>query len=102
MEKKDIQAIRETMERDLESFMRSAKTLVKEACGEDEEKGCREWAQEQMDSLRRQYQELGERVRPGLDRTNSLIKEHPYWTAGALTGAGLAAISFLIVTKKKQ
>jgi ElaB/YqjD/DUF883 family membrane-anchored ribosome-binding protein len=111
MERDELQNMREMMERDLQNFTRNAKNLIKTACGE-EDKGCKEWAHDQLEYLRRQYQDFGQKIRPGMDRTQmaikdsvdrtqTMIKEHPYWTAGALAGAGLAAISFLIATKKK-
>jgi ElaB/YqjD/DUF883 family membrane-anchored ribosome-binding protein len=102
MEPSEMKAIRESMEKNLQGFMSDAKSLIKVVCGEPEEKGCKEWAQDQIETLRKHYQDFGERVRPGVDRTQTMVKEHPYWTAGALAGAGLAAVSFLIVTRKKD
>jgi ElaB/YqjD/DUF883 family membrane-anchored ribosome-binding protein len=103
MEKSEIQAIRVSMEKNLEGFMNNARNLIRVSCGEPEEKGCREWAQEQLEILKKQYQGFGDRVRPGMDRTQAMVKEHPYLAAGALAGAGLglAAVSFMVAKKKR-
>ncbi|MFP4314835.1 MAG: hypothetical protein ACLFQR_01300 [Desulfovibrionales bacterium] len=99
----NVDAIKRNLERDLESFMRNADALVSAAGeGQQEKLGAlRLRTQESLDAVKRQYQLMGERVRPGVERTNERIRRHPYLTAGALT-SGLAAIGFLVVSKSRR